>query len=301
MTATPILDFYSAPSHAVVDERFTAQLDEVGDVKSLAERVSQLVVYDMVASEFYDLHLPDGRAEEIHMRSTGEMLRRLDAVAPVGLSARSAENRLVGRCHHYTRLMVELLRATGVPARARCGFGAYFNPSKYEDHWVCEYWDADGERWRLVDAQFDDVWRQRMSFEFDTLDVPRDKFVVAADAWQMCRRGDVDPELFGISFASFFGLWFVAGNLVHDVAALNRVQMLPWDVWGARPMPGHELSEEDLSFFDQLAELTRDPDSTFDELRRAYAEDDRLTVPSTVFNALRDRPESVPEPEGRVA
>ena len=41
------------------------------------------------------------------------------------------------------------VRAQGTPARARCGFGAYFGKGRFEDHWVCEYWDAAEERWRL--------------------------------------------------------------------------------------------------------------------------------------------------------
>ena len=31
--------------------------------------------------------------------------------------------------------------APGVPARARCGFGAYFEKGKFVDHWVTEYWN----------------------------------------------------------------------------------------------------------------------------------------------------------------
>jgi hypothetical protein len=29
------------------------------------------------------------------------------------------------------------------------------------------------------------------------------------------------------------GLWFSAGNLVRDIAALNNRETLPWDFWGA--------------------------------------------------------------------
>ncbi|MFJ3223836.1 hypothetical protein ACIPJS_10740 [Streptomyces sp. NPDC086783] len=32
-----------------------------------------------------------------------------------------------------------LLRATGTPARARCGFADHFTAGWYEDHWVTEY------------------------------------------------------------------------------------------------------------------------------------------------------------------
>ena len=39
-----------------------------------------------------------------------------------------------------------MLRAKGVPARARLGFGSYFNPGYFEEHVLCEYWNAAQER-----------------------------------------------------------------------------------------------------------------------------------------------------------
>jgi hypothetical protein len=69
--------------------------------------------------------------------------------------------------------------------------------------------------------------------------------------------------LFGISFAGLFGLRFIAGTLVRDLAALNRVEMLPWDLWGAQPQPGEQLDPERLNFFDELARVTLDPTPTF--------------------------------------
>ena len=39
------------------------------------------------------------------------------------------------------------------------------------------------------------------------------------------------------------GLWFIAGNVIRDVAALNNHEMLPWDVWGAMARTDAELDE----------------------------------------------------------
>jgi hypothetical protein len=83
-----------------------------------------------------------------------------------------------------------MLRANGVPARSRCGFGAYFNPPKFEDHWVCEYWDAERRRWALADAQLDAVWCEKISVSFEACDVPREQFLTAADAWRRYRHGE---------------------------------------------------------------------------------------------------------------
>ena len=58
------------------------------------------------------------------------------------------------------------------------------------------------------------------------------------------------------------GLWFVAGNLIRDVAALNNREMLPWDIWGGMRRQDSEL---DLAFFDRLAIVSREPDAHVDE------------------------------------
>jgi hypothetical protein len=156
---------------------------------------------------------------------------------------------------------------------------------------VCEIWDASQARWVLCDAQIDEHQGRALRPDFDVLDVPRDRFVVAGDAWSRCRSGDADASRFGIS--SLRGLWFVAGNVFRDLAALSNMEMLPWDTWGAMPAPEDRFTEEQLALLDRIAALTRSPDAAFSELRALYEADDRLRVPGTVFNALRGRPEVV--------
>jgi hypothetical protein len=219
------------------------------------------------------------------------MLNRLLAYDSRPLStARSPDARLVGVCRHFAVLLVAMLRAQGVPARARCGFGTYFKPGYFYDHWVCEYWNAAAARWILVDAQIDEVQRTELKFDFDTLDVPHDRFVIAGDAWAHCRAGKADPAKFGIF--DLYGLWFVAGNLVRDIAALNNMEMLPWDVWGAMMRPDEPLRDDQRALFDRLAVLGQAPDAAFAELRTLYEGDERLRVPATVFNAVLNCPEA---------
>ena len=131
-----------------------------------------------------------------------------------------------------------MLRAQDIPARARCGFGGYFGTGWFEDHWVCEYWNAAAGRWVLADTQIDDVQRKMFGLAFNVLDTSREDFLVAGDAWARCRAGEADPARFGLSFMNEGGYWWIAANLIRDVAALNNMEMLPWDVWGAMPRPG---------------------------------------------------------------
>jgi hypothetical protein len=183
------------------------------------------------------------------------------------------ERRLIGVCRHFAVILATVLRANEIPARVRCGFGTYFNPGFFEDHVVCEVWEATERRWRLVDPQFDEIWRKALHIDHNVLDVPRDRFLMAADAWVLCREGTADPKKFGI----FKGL--------------NKMELLRWDDWGAMPNPVQPLSNDQLAFFDRLAALTKTPDATLDELRKHYDVDEGLQVPMVVFNAVLQRPE----------
>jgi hypothetical protein len=290
-----ILDFYTQPSLLTSAGRYAALFAELPDtVDALVRIIQGLGMYDGVAAAFYGFTIPEIRQNEIHIRSLEQMLERLLALDDQPLSvARPVNKRLLGRCHHFTRFLVAMLRAKGIPARARCGFGSYFNPPYFEDHWICEYWNTPEDRWVLVDPQFDDVWRTKLPIEHDVLDVPRDRFLIAGDAWAQCRAREADPAKFGIHFVNLRGLWFIAGDLVRDVAALNKMEMLPWDVWGAQPHPDEPFNDEQLAFFDKLATLTRAPDASFAELRTLYESDERLRVPKTVFNAVLNRAEAI--------
>ena len=287
-----VLDFYARPTAMTTMGDHARLFHSLpGDVAGLSHAQQGLQIHEYMA-EAYGFAVPDQRRAESHLRPVGAMLERLVALdgRPVAI-ARAPERRLVGVCRHFTLLLVALLRARGIPARARVGFGTYFIPGQFLDHWVCEWWDAQAGRWVRSDAQLDEVWRDRLEIDFDVLDVPHDRFVIAGDAWTQWREGAVDAASFGIH--ELRGAWFIAGNLVRDLAALNKVELLPWDVWGGMPQPDERLDEAALAFFDGLAALSRKADAEFAELRRRYDGEERLRVPATVFNAVRQRPEAV--------
>jgi hypothetical protein len=292
VTPRHILDFTarsavmtSAGDHAPLLDDLPAELG------ALVRVVQGLLLHEHHASA-YGVTLSDERRDESHIRPVERMLDRLLARDAWPLqAARPAEARLICVCRHFALLLVAMLRAKGIPARTRCGFADYFGTGRFEDHWVCEYWKPEEDRWVLVDAQIDELQRAKFKPPFDVLDVPRDRFLIAGEAWAKCRAGDADAGDFGIF--DMRGLWFVAGNVLRDAAALNNMEMLPWDVWGAMGGPDQPLSADQLAMFDQLSALTRMPDAAFAALQVIYDADTRLRVPATVFNAVRRRLEPV--------
>lgn len=237
-------------------------------------------------AERYGVTLSDERKAEVNIRSADAMLRRIHAVDPTPLTvARPHEKKLVGNCRDFTVLAVALLQRAGIPARARCGFGTYFRSDGlwHEDHWVAEYWNAEQQRWIMVDAQLDAFQVEQLKTDFDPFDVPRDRFVTGGHAWQKVRQQQADPQTFGIF--DLRGLWFILGDLIRDVAALNKMPLLPWDSWGAmlEAGPGGEYSPETLELMDYVAALTLENDR-LDPLRALYESDERLRVPPVIMS-----------------
>lgn len=262
-------------------------LDDVPrSIPALVEAVQNNVIHAFW-TQAYGFELPEERKGEVQIRSAAEILRRIHASDPAPLTvARPFDKKLALNCRHFSLLLCTLLRYQGIPARARCGFGAYFLPDFNVDHWVCEYYDAAQGRWIQVDAQLDKVQQDALKIDFDPLDVPRDRFLNGGRAWEMCRQEGADPDKFGI--ADMKGLWFVRGDLIRDFAALNKMELLPWDCWGLILTLDPDIPEEGYRLLDRVARLCED--GAFDEVRALYDTDERLRVPP-VFKSFVGGPE----------
>jgi hypothetical protein len=247
------------------------------EIPALCQVVQGLLLHIFWA-ERYGVTLSEERKQEVEIRPVSHKLARVRELDDRPLTVeRSLERKLVGNCRDFSILLCAMLRHREVPARARCGFGAYFTPGKYEDHWVCEYWNGDEERWVMVDAQLDALQRQVLGIRFDPCDVPRDQFLVGGKAWRMCRAGEADPDHFGIF--DLHGMWFIRGDLVRDLLALNKIEVLPWDGWGLIAKEERDLSADDMALLDRIAELTRVDEPPFAEVRAICEGPARLRVP----------------------
>ena len=264
------------------------------DLASLCDVVQGVLIHRDIAPWLYGLKLSEAQRDDAHIRPLAQMLSRIHALDARPLTVpRDFAQRMPCVCRHFSLMLCSVLREQGTPARTRCGFGAYFTPGKFEDHWVCEYWNAAESRWILVDAQLDAIQRKALKVDFNPLDVPRNRFIIAGDAWQQCRSGRADASRFGLSYINASGLWFIAGNVLRDLASLNRMEMLPWDVWGLMEMNDAALTDEKKALLDRVAALTLAGDDAFSEVRAIYESEVRLRVPPVVFNALRNAQEKI--------
>ena len=267
-------------------ENATLFADLPHDVPKLCQIVQGLMVHVFWA-ERYGLKLTEERQQEVQLRKVAQRLARIQEMGSESLTIpRPLERRVVGNCRDFSLLLCSMLRYQGIPARARCGFGTYFLPHHYEDHWICEYWHEAKQAWITVDPQLDAFQCDVLKIDFDPCEIPKGRFISGGKAWQMCRGNQADPEAFGIF--DMHGLWFVRGNLVRDVASLNKMELLPWDTWGIMETEHGFHSENDLTFLDELAELSLLDNRSFASLRDIYESDPRIRVPKTITTYLAD-------------
>jgi hypothetical protein len=230
--------------------------------------------------------IPVDRLREIDSRYSDRMLARLVELQPGSLrDVRPPQQRLVGCCRDFTVLLLMAARAEGIPARGRVGFARYFVAGLGLDHEVAELWDRDERRWRLVDAELDeDHLDPTDGSRIDPLDLPRDRFLVAGRAWQSCRAGEAEPDAFmvdpSLDLESTRGWSYLQHNLIHDLAALNKTEMLLWDAWGLADE--RSSRQHDLDLLDRIARVTGSPNPATAELRELYSSDPRLRVPASI-------------------
>jgi hypothetical protein len=232
------------------------------DPVQLCAAAQGLLVLPMLAT---GTELSPRRMEE---RNTRPALRILQAAISRDESTldvtRPLKARVTGTCRHFAVLSCAFLRARAIPARARCGFETYFQPGRNNDHWITEYWD--GARWVRIDSEI---------LGFDIVDRPEDlaegQFLTGTEAWAAYRAG-ADPMTFGVHGTENWGAPEIVGNAIRDLAALNKVETLPWDEWG--PMA-----------FCYEHGLTPDVEVLMDDLTAALAVGDDVAV-ATMYNSL---------------
>jgi len=300
MTKTEI-DFYRTPAPLTrISDVHVALLEGLpGDIESLCEVVQGVIIHPQL-THLYDLESSESRTKaESELRSVNEMLSHIGELDSRSLTqTRPANKKLLGTCRSFATLLCGLLRFRGIPARARCGFARYFIPDRGEDHWICEVWSSSEARWVLVDAQLDSTQRKAFRISMDPLNVGRDQFLPGGLAWKQCRTGEANWSDFGLLSIGESGMWFVVGDFIRDIAAVNKAELLPWDNWGLMAQEADEdrfsmkadevlalLSTNDVAALDQLADATEN-EVDLAVVQSAYQKDERFRVPVSLIDEV---------------
>lgn len=287
MISNAARDFWSTPGRMTTfDENATSGIP--ADPVALRAIVPTLLVHPGWAAA-YDVEVDEAREAETNLRDCGSMtaalLGRLDAPLT---SHRRPRDRITGTCRNFTVFHVGLLRSVGIPARARCGHASYFEAGRWIDHWVTEWWNASEARWVRADPQLDDIQRSMLQLDWSADDLPPGAFLTGGECWVAIRDGRIDPEVCGIF--DMWGSWFVRSNTVRDLAALNKCELLPWDVWGIMEQLDQIGSDTDNALIDDVARVCSEGD--LDAIRSTFG-DSGFAVPGVITSFVRNKPVSV--------
>ncbi len=265
----------------------------------------QLVFHYRSDGDFAENGIEAGRITEIDTRYAEDMLARLVHLADLPLgSPRAPSQRLVGCCRDFTVLFLAIARQHGVSARARVGFATYFTPGWFIDHMVAEVWDPAGQRWRLVDPELaDDHADPADGARIDPEDVPASRFLTGPAAWRSCRVAITDPARFvvdpGLDIPVTRGWLYLRHNLVHDLAALAKNEMLLWDYWGVADGVA-EPGPQQLAALDELAAATCSASVPPSRVQALYQREGfRVPPVITSYSAASDTPRVLRHDHGR--
>ena len=182
---------------------------------------------------------------------------------------RKVEDKIHVTCRGEAVLLASILKAKGIPTRVRSGFAEYLrHDGIYYDHWITEYYSYDKNRWALVDA--DNQWGDT-KIEFDLNDIPRDRFLLGAEAYLSLRNKKIedknilyasDPVTIGLP-AAIRALFYDFHSLMNDEIIFDFVPRYVLE-------KNFNLIEEELKELDELAHLMLSPDENFDELTNIW-------------------------------
>jgi hypothetical protein len=257
------------------------------DPAHLARITRDLIIHRLEGEQF-GYAIPQNRLHnDAETRYLDDILRIIIERNDAPLTQqRDVGDRFVGICRDFALLHCSFLRHTGVPARLRSGFADYFGSDGFHfDHMVTEYWD-DEQGWLLNDPQLaDPMIIDTLQVDFDPMNLPRDRFLVAGSAWRAIRAGEADPKTFGLQLPEgpMVGTWFVAGNVRLDLATLNKVETLLWDIWGTEAGRDEEMTDTIYELYDHVSRVAGD-DVSFHTARTLFTENARLRTPKTVLS-----------------
>ncbi len=187
---------------------------------------------------------------------------------------RDVTKRITVSCRQASVLFSAILKAKGIPCRSRAGFMDFGSTGdSYMEHWVNEFWDFNENRWVLADV--DGYYEYERRFGYSQFDLPRRKFLTAAEAWLGLRADTLHKNINVFSPSLLQG---VCEYLFMDFHALMNNEIF----YSYQPLylrGGIEgLNQDELKELDYLAELLLEPDKNMAQIEYLRDTNEKLSI-----------------------
>lgn len=205
--------------------------------------------------------------EEDYFPTAQSMLAELLRKNPKYDKNRDIEDKIHITCRGQAILLTSILKAKGIPARARSGFAPYIYCDEVNyDHWITEYYNYVEDRWILVDAD-----ECLSDLDFDPYNIPRSKFIFGAEAYLGIRNKKYkEDELYYASDPATLGLNAALRGLFYDFHALMNNEIIFLHQPKYIMDKDFDLEEVDYQELDKLALLLLEPDKNFKEIKDVW-------------------------------
>ena len=284
-------DYYKSDATMSTAGERAAELRALpNDLATQCEIVQGVLVHRDIAPWLYDLKLTEAQRDDGHTRPLAKMLDRIHALDDRPLTiARDPAHRMPTVCRHFSLMLSGILHEQGFrPGRdAASALTSTPASSKTIGSRVLERAAVALDSGRRANGRDPAQGAQRQ--------VQHRSMCRAINSSSRETRGSsVAPgaptrRISASPTSKNPGLWFIAGNVVRDFASLNRMEALPWDVWGMMEIGDASLTDGRKALLDRVAALTLAGDEALPEIRELYESDERLRMPPVVFNAAPQR------------
>lgn len=194
--------------------------------------------------------------------TVSEMLKVLCIRNPKGLTQeRLPKERLAASCRSFALLLTSILKHKHIPSRVRAGFVPF--QDNFFDHWTCEYWNANKNKWVIVDAD-------KRFYDF-----PKKLFQTASEAWLQTRHQLISSDRY-LCNHQWYGMNYIKENLICDYLCI-----IGKEIWYDPNTPLSNksfslLKHREMALLDELATLLSQLDKNYDTLIKLYQDNDAL-------------------------
>lgn len=191
-----------------------------------------------------------------------DMLKVLSERNPKGLTQeRLPKERLVASCRSFALLLTSILKYKHIPSRVRAGFVPF--QDNFFDHWTCEYWNENKNKWLIVDAD-------KRFYDF-----PKSLFQTASQAWLQTCHQLISSDRY-LCNDQWYGMNYIKENLICDYLCI-----IGKEIWYDPKTPlsnksFYLLEHEEMALLDELATLLSQPDKNYDTLIKLYQDNQAL-------------------------